>query len=65
MKEAGFTDVRKSINIRQNMVAQYIATLPLLDLCAGMTKRGGERVTMRWWNQKVIDWGKAKARGSA
>ena len=32
MKEAGLTDVRTSINRRQNTVAQYIATRPLLDL---------------------------------
>ena len=35
MKEAGFIDVRTSINRRQNMVAQYIATRPLLELCEG------------------------------
>ena len=37
MKEAGFTDVRTSINRRQNTFAQYIATRPLLDLCEGTT----------------------------
>ena len=37
MNEAGFTDVRTSINRRQNTVAQYIATKPLLDLCEGAT----------------------------
>ena len=35
MKEEGFTDVQTSINRRQNTVAQYIATRPLLDLCGG------------------------------
>ena len=34
MKEAGFTEVRTSINRRQNTVAQYIAMRPLLDLLA-------------------------------
>ena len=64
MKKAGFTDVRTSINRRQNTVAQYIATRPLLDLCKGATQQGGARVTMRWWGQKGIDWEKAKARGA-
>ena len=32
MKEAGFTDVQTSINRRQNTVAQYIATQPIMDL---------------------------------
>ena len=31
MREAGLTDVGKSISNRQNTVAQYIATRPLLD----------------------------------
>ena len=35
MKEAGLTEVGKSILNRQNTVAQYIATRPLLDLWEG------------------------------
>ena len=35
MEEAGLTDVRASIHRRQNTVAQYSATRPLLDLCKG------------------------------
>ena len=62
MKEAGFKDTRMSINNRQNTVAQYIATQPLLDLCEGTSHIGGERVSKRWWYQKGIDWEKAKAR---
>ena len=37
MNEAGLTDVRTSINRRQNTAAQYIATQLLLDLCKGAT----------------------------
>ena len=51
-----------SINRRHITVAQYIATRPLLELCEGATQRGGARVKMRWWDQQVIDWEKAKAR---
>ena len=65
MEEAGFTYVRTSITKRQNTVVQFIATRPLLDLCEGKTQRGGVRVTMRWWDQKGIDWEKEKARGEA
>ena len=46
------------------MVAQYIVTRPLLELCEGATQREGARVTMRWWDQKGIEWEKAKARGA-
>ena len=62
MKEAGFKDIRTYINNRQNMVAQYIAMRPLLDLCEGTNQIGGARVSGRWWDQKGVDWEKAKAR---
>ena len=41
MKEVGFTEIRKSITNRQNTVAQYIVTRPILDLCEQTTPRGG------------------------
>ena len=63
MKEAGLTDIRTSILRRQNTVAQYIATRPLLDLCEGARAREGEKVPLRWWEQAGIDWEKAKAKG--
>ena len=63
MKEAGFKDIRTSINTRQNTVAQHIATRPLLNLYEGTNQIGGARVAMRWWDQKGIDWEKSKARG--
>ena len=48
IKDAGFTDVRTSINRRKNTFAKYIATQPLMDLCEGKTQRGGARVAMMW-----------------
>ena len=63
MREAGLTDIRKSIENRQNTVAQYIATRPLLDLCEGARAREGAKVPMRWWNQADIDWETAKSKG--
>ena len=47
MKEAGFKDIWTSIINRQNTVAQYIATLPLLDLCEGTNQIGGARLSRR------------------
>ena len=48
---------------RQNTVAQYIATRPLLDLCKEARAREVTRVPLRWWNQTGINWEAAKARG--
>ena len=45
IQEAGFEGIRKAVTRRQNMVAQYIATQPILDLCERATQRVGERVS--------------------
>ena len=37
------------------MVAQYIVTRPILDLCKQATRRPGARVSQRWWEQAGID----------
>ena len=63
MKESGFQEIRTSINNRQNTVVKYIATQTLLDLCKGTKQIEGARVALRWWDQKGIDWEKAKAGG--
>ena len=63
MKEAGLTDIRTSILRRQNTVAQYIATRPLLDLCEGARAREGAKVPLRWWEQADIDWETATVKG--
>ena len=57
------TYIRTSILNRQNTVAQYIATRPLLDLWEGARAREGAKVPLRWWDQAGIDWETAKAKG--
>ena len=49
MKEAGIVQVRTSILRRQNKVAKFIATRPILDLYEKATRRPVARVTRRWW----------------
>ena len=44
------------------MVAQYIETRPLLDLCEEAKQIGGARVSRKWWDQKGIDWETEKAK---
>ena len=47
--------IQTSIIRRQNMVAQYIATRPILYLCERATWRPGARISRRWWEQTGID----------
>ena len=54
MGEAGFEGIRKSVTRRQNTVAQYIETRPIMDICERDTQRPGERVSRRWWEQAGI-----------
>ena len=37
------------------MVAQYIATKSLVDLCEGSKRAPGAQVGMWWWEQALID----------
>ena len=41
MVEAGFEGIRTYITRRQNTVAQYIAMLPIMDLCERSSQRPG------------------------
>ena len=47
------------------MVAQYIATRPIMDLCERATRRLEARVSRRWWYQAGIDLEGAKKRAEA
>ena len=48
MKETGMVEIRISILWRQNTVAQFIATRPIMDLCKQATRQPGARVSRRW-----------------
>ena len=56
MKESGIVRIWTSILRRQNTVAQFIATRPILDLCDKEVRRPCARVPRRWWDQTGIDW---------
>ena len=47
MKEVGIVRIRTSILRRQNTVAQFIVTRPILDLCEKTTRRPGAWVAWR------------------
>ena len=56
MKEAGVVWIRTLILCRQNTVAQFIATRPILGLREVTERRPGTQVPRRWWEQTGIDW---------
>ena len=47
MKKAGIVGIRTSILRRQNTVAQFIVTWPILGLCERAVRRPGARVPRR------------------
>ena len=55
IREAGLEEVETYITQRQNTVAQYIATQPILELCEEAERRPGARVSKRWWEQEGIN----------
>ena len=65
MKEAGIVRIRTAILRRQNTVAQFIATRPIMDLCEKAIIRPGARVPMRWWEQTRIYWKGAREKAEA
>ena len=56
-EEAGFEPMEIYIQTRQNTVAQYIATRPIMDLCEVVDRKHEARVGIRWWKQAGIDLG--------
>ena len=51
MAEAGFEEIGAYVTRRQTMVAHYIATRPILDLCERYSRRPGAGVSWGWWEQ--------------
>ena len=48
MVEAGLQEVETYVSRRQNTVAQYIITRPIMDLFLSSKRRLGPRVAIRW-----------------
>ena len=49
MTEARLKEVETYISCRQNKVAHFIATRPIMDLCLAAERRLGSRVEKWWW----------------
>ena len=48
IEEAGLQEMETYVSGRQNKVAQYIATIPIVGLCLAAKQKPGPRVEMRW-----------------
>ena len=57
--------VRTSVLWRQNTVAQFIATRPILGLCEVAERRRGTRVPQQWWEQSGMDWELVREKAAA
>ena len=55
MAEAGLQEVETYVYLRQNTVAQYIVTRPIMELCLAGKQKTGPRVKIRWWEQEGLD----------
>ena len=51
MLEAGVQEVETYVPRRQNTIAQFIATRPIIDLSLAAAQRLGDQVLERWWEQ--------------
>ena len=65
LKEAGVVRARTLVFWRQNTVAQFIATRPILGLCEVAERHRGTQVPQRGWEQSVIDWRLAREKAGA
>ena len=55
MQESGFKDMEEYVPNRQNTVAQYIATRPILDICEEMVQMPGTWAAKRWWDNEGLE----------
>ena len=60
--EAGFEGIGTYVTRRQNKVAQYIVTRPIMHLYERAARRTGGRVSQRWWEKYGLDLEGAKKR---
>ena len=55
MAEAGLQEVETYVSRRQNTLAQYITTRPIMDLFLAAKQRRGPKVAMWGWEQEGLD----------
>ena len=48
-------EVETYVTLVQNTVAQFIATILVMDMCLASEQLPGARVSQRWWEQESLD----------
>ena len=56
MYKVELQEVETYISRHQNIVSQFNATRPIMDLCLVAERRLGSQVSKRWWEQEVLEW---------
>ena len=51
----GLDEIGLYITCRQNTVAQYIATHPIMELCCETERRPEMRILKRWWEHPALN----------
>ena len=54
MEMVGLYEIGAYISRRQNTVAKYIATRPIMESCLAAERRTGKRLSRRWWEQTTL-----------
>ena len=57
METVGTENLETYFILRQNPVAHYIATQPILELCLAAERHPGVQVSMGWWEQAGLELG--------
>ena len=55
MEEEVLQEVETYVSRRQNTFTQFIATIPIMDLCLVAARSPGSRVSKQWWYQEGLD----------
>ena len=55
MEIVGLEEIGVYIARRHNMVAQYIVTRPIMDLCLVAERDPVMRLSRRWWENPALD----------
>ena len=55
LEKVGLDEIGVYIACRQNMVAQYIATCHIMELCLESERKPGLCLSKRWWEKTALD----------